>query len=210
MARPTHNSNLYYDRRFIRKPRYRYQHPLDYYVDMGTRVQRRTMLTTLVPTQRRLNGGFHAEMLELHNQYRARHCAPPLSIDKRLNQIAQSYAEHLAATSKFEHSGNKLGKEPLGENLYMQWMSNAQPTSSAKKAVKSWYDEVALHNFRRPTFSAKTGHFTQLVWKSSKLLGAGIAFSADKRTVYVVTNYYPAGNMMGPGSFERNVLEANC
>jgi len=149
-------------------------------------------------------------MLKLHNYHRARHCAPPLTISQRLNQIAQSYAEHLAATSTFEHSGNQLGDEPLGENLYMQWISHGRVKVTAKDAVKSWYDEIALHNFSKPKFSKETGHFTQMVWKSTRKLGVGIAYSPDGREVYIVTNYYPAGNIVSPGYFEKNVLPPDC
>jgi uncharacterized protein YkwD len=150
-------------------------------------------------------------MLKLHNYHRARHCAPPLTINERLNRIAQSYAEHLAATSTFEHSGNKLGDKALGENLYMQWISRGPVEISTKKAVKSWYDdEIVLHDFKRPKFSKETGHFTQLVWKATKELGVGLALSPDKREVYFVTNYFPAGNIVNPGYFEENVLPAKC
>ena len=48
-----------------------------------------------------------------------------------------------------------------------------------------------------------TGHFTQVVWKSSKKLGMGIAFADGGRKVVVVAQYGPAGNMMG--SFPQNV-----
>ena len=125
-----------------------------------------------------------AEMLKMHNYHRARHCAPPLTISERLNKIAQSYAEHLAATSTFEHSGNRLGAEALGENLYMQWISRGQVEVSTKAAMKSWYDdEIVLHDFKHPKFSKETGHFTQLIWKSTKKLGVGVALSPNKREV---------------------------
>jgi uncharacterized protein YkwD len=151
-----------------------------------------------------------AELLDLQNKHRARHCVGPLTISQRLNQIAQSYAEHLAATSTFEHSGNKFEGESLGENLYMQWISDGRVKVSAKAAVKSWYDEIALHDFNNPTFSKETGHFTQMVWKGSRKMGVGVALSPDEREVYIVTNYYPAGNIVGPGFFEKNVLRPKC
>jgi hypothetical protein len=41
--------------------------------------------------------------------------------------------------------------------------------------VKAWYDEVKNYNFKKPGFTMDTGHFTQLVWKSSTRLGLGLA-----------------------------------
>ena len=41
-----------------------------------------------------------------------------------------------------------------------------------------------------------SGHFTQVVWQSSKELGVGIAYDG-KGTCYVVANYSPPGNYQG-------------
>ncbi len=46
--------------------------------------------------------------------------------------------------------------------------------------VQMWYDEIKAYNFNKPGFSKGTGHFTQVVWKSSKQLGCGIALSYVK------------------------------
>ena len=48
-----------------------------------------------------------------------------------------------------------------------------------------------------------TGHFTQVVWKSTTKLGMGVAFGNGGRNVVVVAQYGPAGNMMG--EFPQNV-----
>ncbi|CAF1027523.1 unnamed protein product [Didymodactylos carnosus] len=150
------------------------------------------------------------ETLKLHNWHRARHCVPPLIISRTLNEIAQSYANYLAATSTFEHSGNKLGKESLGENLYMQWISDGRVKVSGAAATKNWYDEISLYDYNNPTYSEQTGHFTQMVWKDTKKMGVGVALSPDGREVYIVANYYPAGNIINPGHFARNVLRPSC
>ncbi len=147
-------------------------------------------------------------MLQLHNYYRARHSAPPLTISQRLNNMAQNYAEYLAATGKFEHSGNKLDNESLGENLYMQWISRGRVQVSARDAMESWYEEIDLYSFKHPEYSEETGHFTQMIWKSSEKLGVGVALSGDGREVYFVTYYYPAGNIINHGYFKKNVLPA--
>ncbi|CAF3710038.1 unnamed protein product [Rotaria sp. Silwood1] len=70
--------------------------------------------------------------------------------------------------------------------------------------TKSWYSEISSYNFGSPGFSSSTGHFTQVIWKGSKQLGIGIAFTSDNRTAYVVANYYPPGNVIR--SFSSNVL----
>jgi len=40
------------------------------------------------------------------------------------------------------------------------------------------------------------GHFTQLVWKSSREVGIGRAQSRDGKW-FVVANFFPAGNFIG-------------
>ena len=145
-------------------------------------------------------------MLYFHNYYRAIHSAPPLTISHRLNLIAQNYANYLAKNSKFEHSRNRFGNETLGENLYMQWISEGPVPISSRTTVASWYSEINDYDFKRPKYSEETGHFTQMVWKSTKRIGIGIALSSNGREVYFVANYYPAGNIINHGYFEKNVL----
>jgi len=54
-----------------------------------------------------------------------------------------------------------------------------------------------------------TGHFTQVVWKESRVLGIGRAEveQGDKKCAYIVGRYKPAGNM--GGSFKENVLKGD-
>ena len=70
-------------------------------------------------------------------------------------------------------------------------------------ATQSWYDEIKVYNFNRPGFSGSTGHFTQVVWKSTTKLGMGVGFGDRGRRVVVVAQYGPSGNMMG--AFPQNV-----
>ncbi|TPP65526.1 Golgi-associated plant pathogenesis protein 1 [Fasciola gigantica] len=65
-----------------------------------------------------------------------------------------------------------------------------------------WYDEIQYHNFKGQ-FQPKSGHFTQVIWKSAKKAGFGRAVSADGKAVYVVGRYTPAGNVQG--QFTENV-----
>ncbi|CAF2035154.1 unnamed protein product [Rotaria magnacalcarata] len=141
------------------------------------------------------------QALNSHNAFRAKHGVPPLVIDAGITFTAQAYAKHLAKNKLFEHSSNR---DNLGENLYT--MSSSAPLTDqafGTDATQSWYDEIKSYDFNNPDFSMETGHFTQLVWKSSCSLGVGVGFSDDGKTVVVVAQYGPAGNMMG--AFEENV-----
>src|SRR5215813_8450711 len=132
---------------------------------------------------------FRTAALKQHNLYRAKHGVPPLVLSTQLNDVAQHYAEQLARTNQLVHSGNMH----YGENLYA-FGSSGQALPRAEAVVDRWYSEVQNYNFNKPGFHAGTGHFTQLVWKSSQELGMGTAQAADG-TWYVVANYSPPGNI---------------
>lgn len=145
------------------------------------------------------------DTVHVHNFYRSIHSASALTLSRRLTCIAQRYAEYLAEKSIFQHSRNRFGNQLLGENLYMEWRSQGQVPVSARTAVSNWYEEINQYDFQASNYSEDTAHFTQIVWKSSKFIGVGIALSKDRRKVYFVTNYYPAGNIINPGYFRANV-----
>jgi len=43
-----------------------------------------------------------------------------------------------------------------------------------------------------------------VIWKGSREIGIGRAFADEKKSVYVVCNYLPAGNFIG--RYKENVL----
>lgn len=85
-----------------------------------------------------------------------------------------------------------------GENIY--WVSSGTPDGT--EASKAFYSEIKDYDFDKAQFSLATGHFTQLVWRSSQSLGIGVATSSTGGT-YVVANYDPPGNYVG--KFKENV-----
>ena len=141
-------------------------------------------------------GNFKDVCLQTHNQYRAKHGAPPLKWSKECATKAEKWANHLAKTKKLEHSQQK----GLGENLACFVRSSEV---AGNEPVDMWYGEIKNYNFNRGTFTPGTGHFTQVVWRESTELGVAIAEGKNNYTV-VVANYKPAGNMMG--KFKENVL----
>jgi hypothetical protein len=66
--------------------------------------------------------------------------------------------------------------------------------------VNTWYAEKKDYN-DNTGFTHETGHFTQLVWKSSSSIGLGMACRGN--SCYCTAHYSPPGNV--PGQFIENV-----
>ncbi|CAH8824429.1 unnamed protein product [Trichobilharzia szidati] len=127
-----------------------------------------------------------------HNRLRALHGCPPLIYDENLAKDAQSWADNLCRMRMLKHSQ----PDGYGENL-------AYGTNiDGIKATHMWYDECKYHNYQGQ-FSSQSGHFTQLIWKSSKKVGFGVKRADNGRDVYIVARYQPPGNLFG--EFRENV-----
>jgi len=136
---------------------------------------------------------FQTDALKTHNKYRARHGVQDLALHTELCARAQQYADTLASTDTFEHSGDP----ELGENLYWSWSSDPAWRCGGEEPVTSWYDECRGYRYELEPRDTETGHFTQLVWDTSRHLGVGVSQSVRTGKFYVVMKYDPPGNVIG-------------
>ncbi|XP_060697255.1 GLI pathogenesis-related 2 [Hemiscyllium ocellatum] len=153
----------------------------------------------VVPLPDKEAKAFLAELLQEHNRLRALHESQPLQLNSDLSKRAQKWADHLVEIRALQHSNTDYG-----ENLWYKWSSEAKPPTGTEVS-ESWYNEIKKYDFKSPGFKSGTGHFTQMVWKESRELGAGCA-TDGKGMFMVVAVYNPAGNITNPGYFEKNVL----
>ncbi|CAG7824108.1 unnamed protein product, partial [Allacma fusca] len=154
---------------------------------------------------------YQTAALNLHNTLRTQHRAVQMKLDSSLNAGAQNCSVIYATKGTIDHSCKTPSS--TGENLYMSYgyTTPPKPVDIAVQAVQAWYDENTLYNYANPgsvSFS-QIGHFTQVVWNSSTVLGIGVS-SIGNYTV-VVGKYLPWGNMMGCGAdgydcFRQNVF----
>ena len=153
---------------------------------------------SLLPIVSQVNASFEdfqQEILDTHNTFRAKHEAPALQWD---NVLAE-YAHRHASQCNFVHTHG-----PYGENL-----AAGYPTAEA--ALTAWYSEQRYYSYNNPQFSTTTGHFTQLVWKSTQKVGcASVSCNGLHGTPghYLVCEYSPPGNRVSPGYFAKNVTPA--
>jgi len=126
--------------------------------------------------------------LQVHNELRMKHGAPPLQWSddcalfamKCLQECIQHGMHHC-------HTYDQERNISMGQNVYTGFGKEAG-------AIRAWYGEIADYNFEKPGCRNQrgvVGHFTQVVW--AETTHVGMATNGD----YVVANYFPAGNMVG-------------
>ena len=138
------------------------------------------------------------EALDFHNKVRRDVSCPPLKWDVKLAEYAQQWAEFLAqkknCTLMHRASLRMDTRTDTGENIF----GGFGREYTALDASMSWYSEINEYTYRTVTEANyyNTGHYTQMIWKSSKKIGIGLAHCSDGGII-IVANYSPAGNYIG-------------
>jgi uncharacterized protein YkwD len=160
-----------------------------------------TLLALLVLTASNAFGqqAYQKKALALHNTYRAKHGSPAMTLDKTLIANAEKCATYYAQKKTIDHSCPY--KAGAGENL-VGGAGTWTQDQFASMGTQMWYDEVAAYDYNNPGFSMATGHFTQVVWKSTTKLGCGV--TTINGYTDMVCLYSPPGNYQG--QVPQNVL----
>ena len=89
----------------------------------------------------------------------------------------------------------------VGENLWKGIHSQSSHIFPLKDMVVAWIDEKQWYHHDTNTcdIGQVCGHYTQVAWKDSTLVGCGKARKEDTTgvTVTLACNYAPAGNVVG-------------
>jgi uncharacterized protein YkwD len=131
---------------------------------------------------------FSQELLAAHNRWRQRYGVEALSWSPAVAAHAQEWADRLAADGmKLRHRQ----PNPYGENLY--WSKGKARTPA--EVVDAWGAEERFFDPKANNWWPKAGHFSQMVWRSTRRLGCGVARSGAEEIW--VCNYDPPGNIRG-------------
>ncbi|KAM4771247.1 serotriflin-like [Rhinophrynus dorsalis] len=135
-------------------------------------------------------------IVDRHNELRANVKPSPGNMLKMSwSEKAAENAAKVALKCANAHSRpeeRELVEFGCGENLYM-----ASRPHSWRKGIQGWYDEVYDFVFGKGPKSknAVIGHYTQLVWYKSYLLGCAVAYCPQQTLpYYYVCHYCPSGN----------------
>lgn len=139
-------------------------------------------------------------LLNAHNAVRSSvsQAQPPLE-PFTWSQSAAAVAQAWANGCVFAHND---GRGNLGENIY----ANAPVGSSTPQdVVDDWASEAAAYDYAANTCSGACGHYTQLVWRTTKSLGCAKATCTDASSPFGsagnwdlwVCDYDPPGNFVG-------------
>ena len=146
------------------------------------------------------------ELLLAHNRWRSRVGVPPLVWSERLAESSARWAARLDQGGQcgMEHSDTP----DLGENLYwaspIRWSTGLLTVQDVRPGFVTdvWGRESADFQVEANTCTpGKTcGHYTQIVWRSTREVGCAVRVCAAKDQIWVC-QYRPAGNFIGERPF---------
>ncbi|XP_008805422.2 pathogenesis-related protein PR-1-like [Phoenix dactylifera] len=131
------------------------------------------------------------QFLGPHNTARSALRLRPLIWDPRLARYAERYANRRRGDCALVHSAG-----PYGENIF--WGSGSGWTPA--QAVAAWVSERQWYRYGSNSCAGgweKCGHYTQIVWRTTRRLGCARVNCAGGRGVFIVCDYHPPGNFVG-------------
>jgi pathogenesis-related protein 1 len=141
------------------------------------------------------NGNMADTILQIHNNERAAVGVAPLTWSASLAADAQSYAEHLNSLG-YSCCRVLLPHSNTGEGENLAW---GTPGYSPAAGAQSWANEKRNYHGEAITQwrpgDPVTGHYTQMVWRSTTQVGCGTS-SSDRMDI-LVCRYNPGGNYLG-------------
>lgn len=139
-----------------------------------------------------------------------------------LAKVAQAWASQCPSDHDMERRRRLCSRKyRTGQNINYYWGTLDQGPDW-QKAIDNWYNEVAdvaaevAGNFI-PHKTKKIGHYTQLVWGTTKEIGCGIVYYETERhgihythSITYVCNYGPAGNILKRPFYKHGPPASNC
>uniref|UniRef100_A0ACD5U0H6 Uncharacterized protein n=1 Tax=Avena sativa TaxID=4498 RepID=A0ACD5U0H6_AVESA len=137
------------------------------------------------------------DFVDLHTAARAEVGVGQVWWDRNLQEYAEWYADQRRGDCALQHSDYQSAG--YGENIF--WGSAGWPWTGVD-AVNTWVSEKEYYDYNSNTCSPDApfgtcGHYTQVVWRDSTLIGCARVDCDGDLGVFITCNYYPPGNWEG-------------
>ncbi|GLT97540.1 hypothetical protein SLE2022_150990 [Rubroshorea leprosula] len=134
--------------------------------------------------------GFINQFLAPQNAARYTVRMRPLVWDEKLARYARWYANQRRNDCALRHSNG-----PYGENIFWGCGDDWSPA----QAVAAWVLERKWYNYWSNSCARgeECGHYTQIVWGSTKRMECARVTCTAGRGVFIICNYDPPGNYVG-------------
>ncbi|XP_064471059.1 venom allergen 3-like [Ornithodoros turicata] len=175
------------------------------------------------------SGGIPSEdrelIVDLHNMVRSwvasgnQKGLPPavnmmtLKWDEELAKVAQRWADQCLSRSDKDRSDERFR---VGQNVGSTWSYHEEDSLLAdpdwETQILAWYRECAKTNFKANNinpfrYSVNWGHFTQMIWAETRMVGCGYSYYYQKNkgfTKLYICNYGPGGNIIGGRMYRKS------
>jgi hypothetical protein len=140
---------------------------------------------------------FNTRLLQAQNAQRSAMNVPPLAWNDSLARDARQWAIELAASGRFEHSPDRPGEDPQGENLWAGTPRAFSPEAMVAlwSAERRDYRPGVFPDNSRSGDVENVGHYTQMIWRSTRQVGCATAVGRNEEVL--VCRYSQAGNVYG-------------
>ena len=155
-------------------------------------------INTYNKQENKYDKNIYENLLKKHNEYRKKYGAPDLELNDELCLLAQEYADKCADLQNIDLNPVSYKNECVGENI-SEFDGDILTTS---KICEEWANERNNFDFRQKGYKEQNKHFTQMIWKDTKIVGFGFSSSSNEKN-YFVSFYFPAGNIFN--EFDRNI-----
>lgn len=152
------------------------------------------------------------ELVAAHNYRRSHEGASNMEFmtwNQKLAEMGQLWAEKCV----WKHGQPTYSDPPyekIGQNL---WGHEATP-ANLSEAVTAFWDESQNYDYSTLKCSKVCGHYTQVVWATSKEVGCGLKIcpqvSTLKNAGFLVCNYGPAGNYVDEKPYKKGPACSQC
>ncbi len=146
-----------------------------------------------------------ADFVAAHNQWRVKvGITEQLIYSPALAKSAQAWVNKLKSTNRCKMRHSKPNGK-YGENLYwasaLAWSDGRKELQrvTPRMVVDGWGSEQADYDYADNSCAAgkMCGHYTQLVWRSTRTVGCAMAVCGDSKEQVWACQYQPAGNRAG-------------